>query len=418
MPLPLRAASSVQPIARARSPVSPAVAVSATKPHASHPRPKLRVLHLITNLMTGGAEMMLLKLLQHQDRARFESEVVSLRELGTIGPRIEEIGVPVTALGLAGNPASIVALGRLLKKIRAGNFDVIQGWMYHANLAGLIARVADRRARLCWSVHASELDFSPYPTSFRLIFRLLSALSSMPSATIVVSDASRRWHERLGYSPSRWKYIPIGCDVDSFRPDPGARERVRRELKIDRSDPVIGLVSRDNPMKDHPNFLRAFARLKSTTPNLIGVLAGAGLTPDNARLADLAAELGILQSLRLIGERRDVADLMNCFDLFCLPSSDGESCPNVLIEAMACGVPCVTTDVGDSAAIVGACGAVVPPRDSAALAVACANLLGRDDEAGRVLGRAARERVIERFSLTSVVASYEQLYEQLAPASR
>ncbi|MDO8435049.1 MAG: glycosyltransferase [Candidatus Binatus sp.] len=375
---------------------------------------KLRVLHLITNLTTGGAEMILLKLLQHQDREKFESEVVSLRELGTIGPRIKELGVPVTALGLSSNPTSIVALWQLLKICRAGKFDVIQTWMYHANLAGLVALAADRRARLCWSVHAAGLDFNPYPMSFKLIFRLLAALSSVPSATVVCSDASRLWHEHFGYSPSRWKYIPTGGDLEAFSPDCGARERIRRELEINQSDPVIGLVSRDNPMKDHPNFLRAFAQLKSRMPSLCGVLAGAGLTPDNERLTGLAGKLGILDSIQLLGERHDVADLMNSFDLFCLPSSDGESCPNVLIEAMSCGVPCVATDVGDSGFIIGNSGAIVPPRDSDALAQACAKLLSLDAEGRRALGCAARQRVIERFSLPAVVNAYEQLYLELA----
>jgi len=215
---------------------------------------------------------------------------------------MRELGVPVTALSIVGNPGSFAALVRLFKICRAGKFDVIQTWMYHAILLAWCA--GSRSApRLCWSVHAAN--------SMHSISAELS--DDFPSAgrALVAPFRQRSWcRTRLADGMSaRLQFLameihPIGCDIEAF-PDrtPGRRERVRRELNIDRDDPVIGLVSRDNPMKDHASFFRAFARMKAAISKLRGVLVGAGLTADNPRLTALASELGILESIRLVGSR-------------------------------------------------------------------------------------------------------------------
>jgi glycosyltransferase involved in cell wall biosynthesis len=369
-----------------------------------------RIMHLIGDLGTGGAEVMLLKLLERTDRAQFPSEVVSLIGLGTIGPRIQELGVPVTALGF---PRNYAGVGSFLGLLRKGRPDVIQSWMYHANLMALLGSRITGVGKVCWSIHACDLDFAHYSLSFRMIFQLLIALSSMPDATVVVSHSSRRWHERLGYKARCWKYIPIGFDRDRFRPDRQARTRVRHELAVGEDTPLIGLMARYHPMKDQPNFLQAIARVKDRLPEVHAVMAGRGVDAGNAPLNQLACRLGIDRRVHFLGERQDVPAIMNALDVLCSSSSDSESCPNVLGEAMACGTPAVATDVGDSSYVIGEPDLIVPVRDPQALADACLRVLNMNHEQRQMLSCGLRRRVQEHFSLDSVVRSYEATYRDL-----
>lgn len=373
---------------------------------------KMRVLHVINGLETGGAEVMLLKLVQGMDGSRFTNAVVSMRGMGNIGPRIAQLGIPVFDLQMRGI-TDIAGLLSLRRIVREWQPDLIHGWMYNANMASLLAARCFGKAKLCWSVHASYLDLGLYQRGFRILFRCLRTLSGSPDAVLVVSHASRRWHEAIGYQPKRWLYIPIGVDPAKFRPDSAARAKVRSELGIPNDAPVVGFVANYMPEKDHRNFLAAVAVLQKRLPKVHAVIAGRGVD-SNPDLLRLAAEFGIGSGLHLLGYQNDVAAVMNGFDVFSL-SSYSESCPNVLLEAMACGIPCVTTDVGDAAYLVGDTGAVVPPRDPEALAAACMSLL--QQEGRLLLGRSARERVQQVFSVHSVVRQYESSYTELCDAS-
>jgi glycosyltransferase involved in cell wall biosynthesis len=207
--------------------------------------------------------------------------------------------------------------------------------------------------------------------------------------------------------------LPNGFDLDAFQPDPAARGSVRQELGISEETPLIGLVARFHPQKDHHNFMQAAAQLHARLPNVHFLLCGAGVTPENPALAQWVEEAGLRANVHLLGVRQDVPRLSAALDI-ATSSSSGEGFPNVVGEAMACGVPCVVTDVGDAALIVGETGRVVPPHDAQALADAWHDLLNAGEDYRYELGMAARRRVQECFSMTTISRRYEQLYEEIA----
>jgi glycosyltransferase involved in cell wall biosynthesis len=380
------------------------------------PDAPLKVVHLITGLARGGAETMLYRLLTRLDRQRFASVVVSLTDRGALGAAIAALGVPVYALGLRRGAPDPRAVGRLWRLLRRERPAVLQTWLYHADLLGLVAGRLAGVPAIVWNVRCSEIDLRHYSPLTALARRLLALLSGMPAAVVVNSLAGRRVHERLGYRPRRWRVIPNGFDLEQFRPDPAAPARLRQLLGVAPEAPLIGLVARYDPMKDHATFLQAARRLLDMRADARFVLVGAGVDWHNPRLAAPARALGLVPHLHLLGERDDVAALLPGLDLATL-SSVSEAFPNVVGEAMACGVPCVVTDVGDAAYLVGDTGRVVPPRDPAALAAAWAELLARPAAARRALGRAARERVATLFSLEAVAKQYAALYAELAQAA-
>jgi glycosyltransferase involved in cell wall biosynthesis len=208
--------------------------------------------------------------------------------------------------------------------------------------------------------------------------------------------------------------IPNAVDTAALRPDPEARRHGRAMLAIPDDAVAILLPARYHPMKDHGNFLAGAARLAPAHPNLLFAMAGAGADPSNLDLAAMVAAHGLAQRALLLGDRRDIETLYPAFDIVTLSSAFGEALPMVLGEAMACGVPCVATDSGDAALIVGDTGIIVPPRDPAALAAGWAQLIALGD-AGRVaLGARARDRILEHYGLDRVVPRFEAFYEEIA----
>jgi glycosyltransferase involved in cell wall biosynthesis len=380
------------------------------KPTASA-RP-VRILHIINDLGIGGAEMMLYRLLAHKDRARFDPVVLSLMDRGSLRTRIEKLGVPVyTAAmrpGLA-TPASVLRFIRLARQIEP---DLIQGWLYHGSLAAQLAALfLWSKVPVLWSIHCSiySLKFEKRLTA--AVVRLCAILSRLASGIVFVSNTSLVQHRELGYDVERSLVMPNGIDTDLFAPADEARLSVRAELGLPEGALLLGAIGRHHPMKDHANFLRAASEITAKDPRVHLLLAGRELDNENGALTKLIRELGLSDRTHLLGERVDIARLVAALDVFCLSSSYGESFPIIVGEAMSSGVPCVVTDVGDSAWMIGETGRVVPPRDTPALAAACEEMLSLSVEGRKALGEAARSRVIEHFSLAAIVAEYEALYE-------
>ena len=373
---------------------------------------KIKLLHIITGLSTGGAEMMLYKLLSRLDRERFEPSVISLMDSGTIGDRIEALGIPVYTLGMKqGGMPTPAAIGRLIRTVRQLKPDLIQGWMYHGNLAAQFASLfSSHKIPVLWSIHNSLYSLAFEKKITQAIIRFSSIISLYTNQIVFVSKNSKLHHEALGYFSENSCIIPNGFDTSLFKPSIEARRTIRAELGLPEDSFLIGLIARYHPMKDHANFLQAAALLLKDYPNVQFILAGNGVDEKNPTLCQLIHELGIAERIHLLGERQDIPRLTAALDL-ASSSSYTEAFPNVIGEAMSCGVPCAVTDVGDSAWIVGNVGRAVPPRDSGALANAWKELIELDTEGRKALGKAARVRIIESFSLNSVVARYESLYE-------
>ncbi len=377
----------------------------------------MKILHLITGLKTGGAEMMLYKVLAHMDPSAFQNEVVSMTGGGEIGRRIEGLGIPVSALGMAPGVPSPLAVVRLAGMIRRTRPDVLQTWMYHADLlGGLAGRLAG--VPVLWNIRNSGLE--PHLTkrsTIRIAGVCRRLARRLPARIVCCSERAVGLHVDFGYPPEKMTVIPNGFTLDSFRPDPEARARVRGELGFPPDAPLIGYMARFDPTKDHPNFFRAAALLGRDHPEAHFLLCGKGITEDNPALADGIKEAGLGGRCHLLGLRADVPALTAALDI-AASSSAGEGFPNAVGEAMACGVPCAVTDVGDSALLVGDTGRVVPRRDADALAQSWRDLLDMDGGERQKLGAAARRRVETHFDIRAVAARYGRLYEETAEKER
>jgi glycosyltransferase involved in cell wall biosynthesis len=371
----------------------------------------ITILHLITGLETGGAERMLVHLANRTDRRRFRSVVVSMTGRGTMGPLVEAAGVTLRSLDLrrgVPDPRGIVRLGRILREFRP---DVLQTWLYHADLLGLIARRLGLVPHLVWGLQSSERG------ELAMVRRILAWSSSTPDAVVTVSRAGHLSHEGIGYRPRRWAHIPNAFDTAALHPDAEARHRGRAALGIADDRIAILMPARYHPMKDHANFLAAATRLAAAHSNVLFAMAGAGTDPSNLDLAAAVAAHGLGGRALQLGDRRDIETLYPAFDIVTLSSAFGEALPMVLGEAMACGVPCVATDSGDAALIVGDAGIIVPPRAPAALAAGWAQLIALGDEGRAALGTSARARIVELYDLDRVVPRFEALYEEIATAA-
>jgi glycosyltransferase involved in cell wall biosynthesis len=372
----------------------------------------MKILHVITGLSTGGAERALYNVLSGGLVGRFDNSVLSLRDEGTMGPRIRELGVPVYTLDMQSGLPGLQALVRLRQMVRSLDPDVIQGWMYHGNLAAsLAARLAPGRHAVAWNVRHSLYGLQAEKPLTRQVIRANRFFSRRVDAIIYNSNLSRTQHEAFGFSGASARVIPNGFDLEWLVPDSVTGSAVRAELGLPPDATVIGHVARFHPMKDHASFLRAAVRVAGANPAVRFLLVGREVTPENPALEGIVPP-DLIDRFLFTGERSDVHRLMQAMDVFCL-SSWSEAFPNVLGEAMACGVPCVTTDVGDSREIVGDSGLVVPPRDSEALADGLKTMIRKTVQERQALGRAARQRVQARYSLDSVVAQYADLYQTL-----
>jgi glycosyltransferase involved in cell wall biosynthesis len=357
---------------------------------------------------------MLLKLLERIDRRRFEPHVFSLTTTGELGARIAELGIPVEALGMRPGVPSPGRFFRLAARLRRLRPDLVHTWMYHADLlGGLAARCAGVRS-IVWGIRNSTLDPVSTKWSTRAVVRLCGWLSPwLPTRILSCSEVAVGVHARLGYHSRKMSVIPNGFDLARFRPDFAARASVRADLGVGTDDPLIGVMGRFDPQKNHLGFVKAAALLRKSVPRVQFVLAGARVDPQNTALMDAVAAEGLGDVMHLLGLRQDMARLMAALDVLVLPSVYGEAFPNVVGEAMACGVPCVVTDVGDAGYIVGDTGAVVAPGDVQALVENIAALLSKDRRAYEQLSLAARNRVLTHFEIGRVVGRYEELYEQL-----
>ena len=343
---------------------------------------------------------------------RFDSHVISLSDAGTIGPQIEALGVPVITLGMrAGRPtlASLLKLRRVIKTLQP---DLIQGWMYHGNLVASLARtMASKDVALLWNIRQSLYEIEKEKRLTRLVIRANRLFSKSPDALLYNSHVSRKQHEAFGFVANSGQVIPNGINCQQFSFSDGVRQRIRNELGVPIDALLVGHVARLHPMKDHANFLQASCMVAQKNANAYFLLSGKGVCLDNESLKQQIPT--ILQNrFHFLGERIDVADLMSAMDVFSSSSSWGEAFPNVLGEAMAVGVPCVATDVGDSAFIIGDCGVVVKPQDKTALAAGIESLLALPADERQLLGQQARSRIENNFTLNAIVTKYAELYEK------
>jgi glycosyltransferase involved in cell wall biosynthesis len=380
---------------------------------------KVSIIYITTGLSTGGAERMLYNLLSKINRQRFSPAVVSLMDRGTWGDHIESLGIPVYTMGMKPGIATPAAIWKFLRLVRQLQPDLIQGWMYHANLAAQLASgLSVLKTPVVWSIHHSISSLESEKSLTVKIIKLCAYLSWLTAKVVFVSEASKLQHEALGYNRQNNCVIPNGFDTSLFVPSLEEKLAVKAELGLAEKTMIIGVIGRYHPMKDHANFLQAAALLLKTYPDVHFLLIGTGVDRQNTSLIKLIQDLKLGARLHLLGERTDIPRLTAALDISTLASAYGEAFPLVVGEAMSCAVPCVVTDVGDSAWIVSNTGKVVPPKNAEALATAWKELIALDGEERETLGKSARARIVEFFSLDSVVTQYHKLYESALNAKK
>jgi glycosyltransferase involved in cell wall biosynthesis len=372
----------------------------------------IKIVYLTTGLSTGGAEIMLYHLLSRINKQKFELAVVSLTDRGTYGDRIEKLGIPVHTINMKPGIPTPTAIWRLTQTFNHLQPDLIQGWMYHGNLAANIATILfKQKIPIFWSIHHSITSLRSEKRMTRSIIKIGTYISKLNRKVIFVSQNSKNQHEKLGYSSNNSCVIPNGFDTSQFQPSFTAKSNICSELKIPNNSFLIGLICRYHPMKDHANFLKAAALLSKQKPHVHFVLAGTNVDHKNINLIKVIQELKLLDNVHLLGERDDMPNIIPAFDIVSLASAYGEAFPLIIGESMSCGVPCVVTDVGDARWIIGDTGKVVPPKNPEALADGWQDLIDMSMEERQKLGIAARSRIVNLFSLDSVVSKYEHLYE-------
>jgi glycosyltransferase involved in cell wall biosynthesis len=367
--------------------------------------------HITTSLDMGGAQTMLVKLLEAgagKDRC---SSVLSLMQPGVLTPLLQEAGCPVYSLGMRRGMIGPLALVRLLRITASVSPDLIQGWMYHGNLAASVAGfIQGANVPVIWNVRHSLTNPAVEKRATRGLLALSARLSGSAAAIIYNSQAAALEHEAIGFAADRATYIPNGFDCERFRPDRSRGAHLRTLFGIEDDALVVAMVARLHPMKDHRTLVDAVAQARATGSKLHLLLVGTGLDNPPASLTKAISELLPPNSVTLVGERTDVADWLPGVDILALSSAWGEAFPNVLGEAMACGIPCVATDVGDCAAILGDTGTIVPPRDATALAAALSHIVALGSNGRERLGHAARTRVSEHFEIGQIALRYRRLY--------
>lgn len=376
--------------------------------------PTTLVLHVISGLGIGGAETALYRLIRSSHGGQFRHAVVSLTPGGTVATMLRTLDVDVTTFDFRTAPLS--GFFGLLALIRRRRPAIVQTWLYHADMVGgIAARLAGGR-NVVWGIRTTDLTTGDAKLTVA-VKKLCAYLSRrVPSAIVCVAEAARRAHVNTGYDGSRMVVIPNGFDLEQLVVAPTQAAALREECGVPPAAIVIGTLGRFNASKDQENFVRAAGVLAQRDGRLRFLMIGRGVDRDNLELAHWIDATGHAESFVLLGERADVPVCLAAMDIFCL-SSRAEGFPNVVGEAMAVGLPCVVTDVGDAALLVGDAGVVVPKEDSAALAAGMAKLLDMG-EARRHLETRAKERIRTEFSLERTRERFEALYRRLTMEGR
>lgn len=366
--------------------------------------PLMKIVHVITSLDDGGAEAVLFRTIQNLPED--EHIVVSLLGLGKYGKLLQSIGIEVIDLEMTTVGRKLTAVFRLTRLLGLIAPDTIQTWMYHADFVGGVAARMAGVNNVVWGLHNSLVSLKGNPWSRFAMIRLNGVLSYLvPDRILCCSESALLAHQSIGYNKRKLVFIPNGYPVDIFRPDENARFAIRAEFGLGETDVVLGMVARLDPQKDHVNLLDALVLLKEAHPFKC-LLVGKGLEQNSKLLVEIESR-ELVQDVILVGPRSDVQGIMNALDI-CVNASFTESFPNALCEAMACGTPCVVTNVGDSAMIVGDTGWVVPPRSPEKLAAAL--ILAVEALPDPARQDSARQRIVEKFSIEHISRDYRLLW--------
>ncbi len=372
-----------------------------------------RILHLIVDLEIGGAELMLKRLLETQKKNPcFYNIVVSLTSLGPIGKQLQLNGIEVHSFEMNSilmTPLVILKLNKLIKK---SSVDLVQTWMYHADLIGGLAAKISRTCPVIWGVRSTKIPQGFFNGTYWLIRICASFSNWLPNKIVCCAEASRREHELLGYISNKMVVISNGYNFSFFDNQRNSRSKARSKIGYSDGDVVIGTVGRFDPLKDFNNFILAAEKLSNNFAHAKFLMIGRNVDWSNLQLSDWIKSKGLEDKFTLLGEKLDVPFYLSAMDIYCM-SSVSEGFPNSVVEAMAMGLPCVVTKAGDVNRIIHDKSFVVPVSDSSALSKALLGLCRMKPKNRQLIGESNSKKVRLEFEINNISKQYETLYKNI-----
>ncbi len=362
----------------------------------------IEIVFLVRSLEYGGAERQVVTLANALDKTCFNVTILCLYSGGELETQLDN-GVQLICLEKRDRWDILFFLWRLYRVLKEIKPAVLHGYLSTQNLLTILFKPFFPATRMFWGIRATKVDFSHYGWLAALLFKLECFFSQFADLIIVNSDAGYKYHLLQGFSGDKMVVINNGIDTNLFKANSKYRIKVRSEWQVLPNTILIGLIGRLDPMKDHPTFLRAAALLSKNERDVVFVCVGTGEKNYTYKLQQLAAQLEIADKVKWAGSRTNMVEVYNAFDIVVSSSCEGEGFANAVSEAMACGVPCIVTNVGDSALIVGDIGLVILPKNPQALASALQNFIDLSPPQRAELGFRGRARIENNFSVPQLV---------------
>ncbi len=366
----------------------------------------MKVTFLTRHLGYGGAERQLVVLAKGLHERGHSVTVTVFYAGGLLENELHKAGVTMRSVNKRGRWDVVGFLFRLLKIVRQEKPDILHGYLGVPNILTIFLAPIFPRTQIVWGVRASNIDLKNYDWLTRLSYKIECWLSQFAHLIIVNSDAGLSYAVSHGFPKNKMVVIHNGIDTEHFNPDRTAGWGLRMEWGVGGDEKLVGLVGRLDPMKDHLTFLKAAALLAREWKSVRFVCVGDGPAHYRQKLVNVCNELGLAERFTWDKGRSDMRVVYNTLDILVSSSSYGEGFPNVVGEAMACGVPCVVTDVGDSAWVVAETGEVVPPQRPEALRIGVERMLEKIS-VSNLAKVSSRRRIIEAFSISQLVANTE-----------
>ncbi len=371
----------------------------------------MKVIHIITSLGDGGAENTLYKICKYD--VQNKHIVISLKGPGKYFSLLNKLGIKVYCLNISFY--SINKFFFLIKLLRFLKPDIVQTWLVHADFIGGIAAKLAGLEKIIWNIRYSNLEIRKAKLTTILIIKLLAKLSFfIPKLIIIVSKKAKNVYELEGYYRKKIKVIANGYNLSILKPNKIQKKIFKKKIKIKKKIPLIGNVARYDPKKDHINLINALAIIRSKNLEFYCVLVGSGIDKNNVKLVSEIKRLKLSKYIKLLGRNDNIIQIMNGLDIYVQSSSYGEGFPNVVAESMACGTPCIVTDVGDASLIVGETGWVVPPNNPTKLAKAIEKGLHEvKTKNWNKRSNKVRSRIKKNFLLSKMLKSYNKSWYQV-----
>lgn len=370
----------------------------------------MKIVFIVSGLSIGGAEGVLFNIIKRLRQNETSIHVISLTKLGEVGSKIRAMEIPISVLNINTKLLPILGILKLIYLLKIIKPDIVQTWMYHADLIGGTTAKFFSNSPIFWGVRSADFLNAETKWSTKLCLRLCVLLSSVvPNTVIFNSQKGASFHSDLGYNNKKTVVIRNGIDLKKFKPLVRAREGIRSELNIPQRSPIVGMVGRFDPLKNHSGFINAAAMVVKEVPNAHFVMAGSKVDSSNFVLLELIKKNKLENNVHLLGTRKDMPFIMSSLDVCCL-SSSSEGCPNVLIEAIASGTPCISTDVGDVRFIINDHKWIVPIGDMAQLKEKIVLYLSLPEKIREQMSRNARKHALRNFDVEAMVNNYVNIY--------